>query len=133
MKHDRLLTITSQLSIVLLSLHFVDDMVRGISPPRADNLGAVAILLFWLFGTLMLGGRLGGYVIMLLGAIFAALMPVVHMTGKSYPEIAVSPGGFFFVWTLIALGVTGVLAAILATIGLWSRWRKRGEAAKARA
>ncbi len=126
MKPDRLLTITSLLSILLLSLHFVDDIVRGISPPGADNLGAVLILLVWLYGTLMLRERRAGYVIMLLGGLFAAAMPVLHMTGKSYGEITVSSGGYFFVWTILALGVTGVFSFILSARGLWSLgwWRR---------
>lgn len=120
MKHDRLLTITSLLSIFLLSLHLADDIVRGLSAPGADNLVAILILFVWLCGTLVLSGRLAGYVIMLLGAIFAAGMPVIHMTGRSYGEIAVSSGGLFFVWTLLALGVTGGFSLILAVHGLWS-------------
>src|SRR5262245_2562532 len=34
-------------------------------------------------------------------------MPVIHMRGAHYPEIAKSTGGFFFVWTLWALGGLG--------------------------
>jgi hypothetical protein len=120
MSRERLLTIISLLSILLLSLHFVDDIVRRISPPGADNLGAVVILLVWLYGTLMLSGRRVGYVIMLLGGVFAVAMPVVHMTGKSYPEIAVSAGGFFFVWSLVILGVLGSFSVILAARCFWA-------------
>src|SRR5687768_1067380 len=105
MKHSVLLTITSLLSILLFSIHLADDIVRGLSAPGADNLVAVVILLVWLYGTLMLKGRRVGYVIMLLGAIFAAAMPVLHMTGRSYGEIAASSGGFFFIWTILLLGV----------------------------
>ena len=119
MSRERLLTIISLLSILLLSLHFVDDIVRRISPPGADNIGAVVILLVWLYGILMLGGRRVGYAIMLLGGVFAAAMPVVHMTGKSYPEVAVSAGGFFFVWSLVILGVLGAFSVILAARCLW--------------
>jgi hypothetical protein len=39
---------------------------------------------------------------MLLVGLFAAGMPVIHMRGAHYGEIAKSPGGFFFVWTLWA-------------------------------
>ena len=125
MSRERLLTIISLLSILLLSLHFVDDIVRRISPPGADNIGAVGILLVWLYGTLMLSGRRAGYGIMLLGGVFAAAMPVIHMTGKSYPEIAVSSGGSFFVWTIVALGVTGAFSSILAVCCLWDpEWGK---------
>ena len=119
MKNDRLLTVVSLLSMLLMSLHITDDIVRGISPPARDNVGAVVIFLVWLFGTLMLTERRSGYVIQLLGGLFAAAMPVLHMRGARYPTIASSPGGFFFVWILIVVGVTGSLAFILAARGLW--------------
>ena len=120
MKHNRLLTITSLLSILLMSLHVTDDIVRGLSPANANNKGAVAIFVVWLFGTLVLAERRSGYVIMLVGGVFAAAMPVLHMAGKRYPAIATSPGGFFFVWTLIAVGVTGTFAVILSAYALWT-------------
>jgi hypothetical protein len=34
--------------------------------------------------------------------------------------IAKSSGAFFFVWTLVALGVTAVFAFIVSARGLWS-------------
>ena len=34
--------------------------------------------------------------------------------------IANSSGGFFFVWTLIALGVTALFSIVLSLRGLWS-------------
>jgi hypothetical protein len=109
----------SLLSVVLTSLHITDDIVRGISRPGADNLGAVAIFAVWLVGTLLLAQRRSGYVIMLLGGIFGAAMPVLHMRGGRYPAIATSSGGFFFIWTLVAVGVTGTLAVILSAYALW--------------
>jgi hypothetical protein len=119
MKTNRLLTIMSLLSIVLMSLHITDDIVRGISPAAPENIGAVAIFLVWLWGTLVLTERRSGYVIMLLGGIFAAAMPVLHMNGARYPAIATSSGGFFFVWSLIVVGVTGALAVMLSLRALW--------------
>ena len=124
MNDNRLLTITSLLSILLVSLHVTDDIVRGISRPAADNLGAVVIFAVWLVGTLLLAERRWGYAIMLLGGIFAAAMPVLHMRGARYPAIAASSGGFFFVWTLIAAGVTGTLSVILAVRALWVSFRR---------
>ena len=121
MKPNALLTITSLLSILLMSLHITDDIVRGISPAAPDNVGAVVIFVVWLVGTLMLGERRLGYVIMLLGGIFAAAMPYLHMNGARYPAIARSDGGFFFVWSLIAVGATGVFSVILAIRLLWLR------------
>jgi len=120
MKSNALLTITSLLSILLMTLHITDDIVRGISPARADNIGAVVIFVVWLVGTLVLAERRAGYVIMLLGGLFAAAMPVLHMRGVGYPAIAKSSGGFFFVWSLIVVGATGALAVILSARALWA-------------
>jgi uncharacterized membrane protein YjgN (DUF898 family) len=96
-----------------------DDIVRGLSPARADNVFGVVIFVVWLVGTLALAERRSGYVIMLLGGLFAAAMPVLHMTGARYGAIAQSSGGFFFVWTLLAVGVTGTFAVILSARALW--------------
>lgn len=119
MKQNLLLTITSLLSILLLTLHITDDIVRGISKPESSNI-ALAVLVVLLYGTLVLAERRSGYVIMLLVGLFAAAMPVMHMRGAHYGEIAMSPGGFFFVWTLWALGGLGGLTFILSARGLWS-------------
>jgi hypothetical protein len=119
MKHNILLRITSLLSILLMSLHITDDITRGISAAAPDNVGAVVIFVVWLVGTLLFDERRLGYVIMLLGGLFAAAMPVLHMTGARYPAIVQSSGGFFFVWALIAVGVTGSFSVILAARALW--------------
>jgi hypothetical protein len=119
MKHNTLLTITSLLSILLLTLHVTDDIVRGLSRPAADNAFAVLIFVVLLLGPLLLAERRSGYSIMLLGGLFAAAMPVLHMRGASYATIAKSTGGFFFVWTLLAVGITGILSVILSARALW--------------
>ena len=131
MKPKSMLTIMSLLSVVLMSIHVTDDIVRGISRAGADNIGAVVIFVVWLVGTLMLAERRSGHVIMLIGGIFAAAMPVLHMRGVRYPTIAASSGGFFFVWILVAVGVTGTMSVILSAHGLWalrsSKLRERRE------
>jgi hypothetical protein len=66
----------------------------------------------------MLSEQRSGYVIMLLGGLFAAAMPILHMTGARYGAIATSSGGFFFIWSLIVVGTTGTLAVILAVRAL---------------
>ena len=119
MKPNALLTITSLLSILLMTLHITDDIIRGLSPAAAENMGGVVIFVVWLVGTLALPERRSGYVIMLLGGLFAAAMPVLHMTGARYAAIAKSSGGFFFVWTLFVVGSTGAFAVILAARALW--------------
>ena len=106
-----------------MTLHVTDDIVRGISPAAPHNVGAVAIFLVWLWGTLMLSERRWGYAIMLLGGFFAAAMPFLHFTGARYPSVAASSGGFFFVWSLIVVGTTGAFAAILSARALWLSMR----------
>jgi hypothetical protein len=118
MKQNLLLTITSLLSILLLTLHITDDIVRGISKAESSNT-ALVVLVVLLYGTLVLAGRPSGYVITLVVGLLAVAMPVMHMRGQHYGEIAASRGGFFFVWTLWALGGLGGLTFVLAARGLW--------------
>ena len=120
MKKNLLLTITSLLSILFMTFHLTDDIVRGFEQGGVSNLIAVPILVVWLYGALVLAGRRSGYVIILLGSLLGLLVPVLHMTGAHCGEIAKSTGGFFFVWTIIALGVTALISVILSVRGLWS-------------
>ena len=80
------------------------------------------ILVVWLYGTLVLTGRRSGYIIILLGSLLSSLMPLAHMRGVGLVggRVANSNGKFFWVWTLLAVGVTGFFSAILAVHGLWS-------------
>ena len=118
-KPNAILVTTSLLSLLLLTLHVTDDIVRGISKAEPSNIALVVFVVF-LYGTLVLNERRSGHVIMLLIGFFAAAMPVIHMRGAHYPEIARSSGGFFFVWTLWALGGLGGLTFFLSARGLWS-------------
>ena len=124
MKESTLLVVTSLLSILLLTLHVTDDIVRGISNAEPSNT-ALLVLVAFLYGPLVLAERRLGHVIMLLVGFFAAAMPVVHMSGRHYPEIAKSAGGFFFVWTLWVLGGLGGLTFILSARALWRGARPR--------
>jgi len=120
MKHNVVLTITSLLSILFLTLHITDDIVRGISKAEPSNI-ALAVLVVLLYGTLVLAERRSGYVITFLGSLLASGIPVIHMMGAGVGgEIAKSSGAFFFVWTLIALGVTAIFSVILSARGLRS-------------
>lgn len=116
MKHKAILTVTSLLSILFVSIHVSDDIVRGYDKWGYDKLSFVLILVVWLYGTLLLAERRAGNVIMLLGGLLAAIMPAVHMRGTG--AFVKSSGAFFFIWTLFALGATGTLTAILAARGL---------------
>ena len=111
----------SLLSIVLMTLHLADDMVRGFDTPGPASLIGIAILVVWLFGATLLAHRLSGAVILLLGALFASAMPVIHLRGSGIDEVAASRGGLFFLWTLLALGVTGTFSFLLAAQELWRR------------
>ena len=119
MKQNAILVVTSLLSILLLTLHITDDIVRGISKAEPSNI-ALVVLVVLLYGTLVIAERRSGHVVMLLVGLFAAGMPVIHMRGAHYSEIARSAGGFFFVWTLWALGGVRGLTFVLAARGLWS-------------
>lgn len=128
MKHTPTLTITSLLSIVFFTLHLSDDVVRGFEPGGFKNVNAIVIAVVWLFGTLVLTGRRSGYIIVLLGSLLGSLMPLAHMRGAGLVggRIANSNGKFFFVWTLMALGVTAAFSVILSAYGLW-RLRRQSQ------
>jgi hypothetical protein len=124
MKQDLLLTIASLLSILFLTFHLTDDVIRGYETGGVVYLIAVPILVVWLYGALVLAGRRSGYVIILLGSLLGLLVPFLHMTGKGVGgEVAKSSGAFFFIWTMIALGVTALISVILSVRGLWSMRR----------
>jgi biotin transporter BioY len=118
MKPNTVLRATSLLCILLLTLHVTDDIVRGISRAEPANT-ALAVLAVLLYGTLVLPERRSGHLIMFLVGVLAAGMPVLHMRGAHYAEIARSSGGYFFVWTLWALGGLGGVTVMLSARGLW--------------
>ena len=124
MKLSVMLTIASLLSVLLFTFHLTDDIVRGFEPGGLANLiGGSLISVVWLYGTLVLAGRRSGYIILLIGSLLGLGIPIIHMWGKGVgvaSGIANSSGGFFFVWTLIALGVTALFSVILSAQGLWS-------------
>ena len=126
MNNTSVLKITSLLSLLLLTLHVTDDIVRGISKAESSNI-ALIVLVVLLYGTLMLAERPSGYIITFVVGLFAAFNPVMHMRGAHYPELAASPGGFFYVWTLWALGALGGVTMILSVRGLWSLRRRSAE------
>ena len=73
MKRNVILIIVSLLSILFMTFHLTDDIVRGMEPGTLSNLTAVPILVVWLYGTLVLAERRSGYVILLLGSTDARL------------------------------------------------------------
>jgi len=83
MKPNVMLTIASLLSLLLFMFHLTDDVLRQ---PEGANKWPRAVLIFvvWLCGTLMLSDRVLGYVITLLGGLFAAAM--MWMTLRARPS-----------------------------------------------
>src|SRR6202789_3775523 len=81
MKHNILLVIASVLSILFMTFHLTDDIVRGMEPGTLLDLIAVPILVVWLYGTLVLAERRSGYVITLPGSLLGLVVPVIHMKG----------------------------------------------------
>lgn len=130
MKQHTLLKAASLLSILLMTLHFAGDTARArIGSPEAggSTMIAVPILAIWLYGTLVLDEKPSGHLIMLSGAVLAILMPAIHLNGPAglfTGTLARSGDPYLFVWTLHALGLTGIFSLILAAQGLWNLWRR---------
>ena len=130
MNHKVTLVTTSLLSILLSTIHLTDDIVRGIEPGDRGTFNFVLIATVLLIGTLMLTEHRAGHVIMLIGGLGGAAVAWLHMGGRGLVggRIAGTSGMFVWVWTLIALGITGMMTAILAALGLWRSFRRRAPA-----
>ena len=132
MKHTRMLTIASLLSILFMTFHLTSDTLRaraGTSEAGGSTLVGVPVLALWLYGTLLLGERRSGYLIMLVGSLLGLGMPVIHVmaaAGIFRGQLAKSNGDFLFVWTLHMLGVISLFSLVLSVRGLWSL--RRGKA-----
>jgi uncharacterized membrane protein len=126
MKHGTALTVTSVIAIVLLILHLSGDVIYGMDTAGPGMLIAIAVLVLVLYAAIALRERRSGFIILLLGALAAVGMPVLHMAiFRLRPTFPQREGAFFFIATLLALGVTGGVAAILAIQGLISTRRAR--------
>jgi TRAP-type C4-dicarboxylate transport system permease small subunit len=121
MKHNVALTISSLLMLLLFLFHLTDDTLHA--KAGMDARGTVICLLIMLtllYGTVELAGRRVGYVITLLGGLAALYMPFLHGLGPGSTK-----WGFFFVWTMLALAVTGAFSAILSAQALFRSLRAR--------
>ena len=128
MKHSVLLTITSLLTILFLTFHISDEIARGMEHGGLNMVVPIFVLAGMLYGTLVLGGRRSGYIIMLLIAIFGTGIPILHMSGIGLVggKIAAdASGAFFWVWQNFAMCVISAFSLILAVRCLWDpEWGK---------
>lgn len=127
MKDNLMLTIASMLAILLATLHISEDIVRGFEPGGFKNIQTIITIFIWVFGTLVLAGRRSGYIIMLLGSILGVLVSLAHMRGAGMVggRIANSGGKLFWVWTILAIGVTSLLSLFLSARALWRTRRSK--------
>jgi hypothetical protein len=128
MKDRITLTVASLLAIILFSLHWADEVAHGLEPGTVSASGGFLILAVWLCAVLVFADRRWGLVLILLGAILASGVPILHMTGRGlvlgrYGSSHGEGGMFFWVWTNIALGASGMLSLVLAARLLWRTWR----------
>ena len=135
MRRTAMLTTASLLNILLMTFHLAGDILFGMASPRFASLFAVLVFVIWLYGTLVLAERRAGYIIILLGSLLGLLVPVIHMKGARGVlggEIGNSTQAFFFVWTLLALGVTSMFSVLLSAHALWRLpWRRSRRASPA--
>ena len=130
MTNNLMLRNTSLLLLLLLTLHVVDDVVHGFDSAGLINMIGIVVLGLLIYGTLMLHDRMSGHFVMLFVALFSLLMPIIHLRSPRINETAQASGGFFFIWTLWALGGIGVFGIILAVRGLLNLQRNKRRSSK---
>lgn len=117
------LTIASLAGALLFTVHLAHDFIHGLDRmSRPETFTYLLIMVVWLYGTLELSGRRAGYAIMLIAGVLATALPVLHTVGGERSGAR----GFFWVWTLLALGATGVFAVAISTRELTASFRARG-------
>ena len=116
-------TSVSLLAILFFTFHVTDDILRnqnGAGQGGVLNILALLTLIVWLYGILMLAEQRSGHIINAVFSFLASVPAVLHMTGWGdtvVGEIAKSSGAFF-VWVVVALGVTGITSLIFSVQGL---------------
>jgi hypothetical protein len=124
MKRHLTLTITSLLSILLFSFHWADEVARGLEPGTVSAVGGLLILAVWLSATLAFPERRLGLILILLGSLLASGVPILHMQGRGLVlgryGTTNANAMFFWVWTNIALGVSGMVSVVLSVRALWN-------------
>jgi len=124
MKHRVTLTITSLLSILFFSFHWADEVARGLEPGTVSAVWGLFILAVWLSATLVFTDRRWGLVIILVGSLLASGVPILHMQGRGLVlgryGTTNANAMFFWVWTNVALGASGMVSLVLSVRELWS-------------
>jgi hypothetical protein len=112
---------TSLISILLAMIHLTEDVVRGFERGGPEMFNGVLIGAVWLYAVLGLAEGRVRYAVILLFSIGGAGVAYIHMRGAGLAggRIAGSSGMFFWVFTLLTLGVTSVVSALLSVQGLW--------------
>lgn len=123
-----MLTTASLLTILFMTIHLTGDILFKMSQAGLLNLFAMFVFVVQLYGTLVLGGRRAGYIIIFLVSVLELVVPVVHMKGTRgliSGDIGNSSQAFLFVWTILALGITSTFSVILSASALLSLpWRR---------
>lgn len=135
MEQAAILTTASLLTILFMTVHLTGDILFRMSPAGLVNLFAVFVFVTQLYGTLVLGGRRAGYIIIFLCSALGLLISVIHMKGTRGlvgGDIGNSSQAFLFVWTILALGITSTFSMLLSASALLSLpWRRSRRASTA--
>lgn len=106
------------LTLLFATIHFTQDVIHQAEGANRYPI-PVVIIAVSLYGTCMLSNRISGYVIMLFGGLIGIATLIIHSKGI----VVNKSGGFFFIWTLLALSATGWFTATLSARGIWTTLR----------
>ena len=108
---------TSLLAILFMTLHMTDDVIRGENAQGGwAGIVLVLILVVWLYALVRLTEQKAGYIIGLVVSVVVSIPPVLHLTGVGDATLAqiLAASGPFFVWVVVALGVTAISSLIFS-------------------
>jgi hypothetical protein len=105
---------------VLLLIHLSGDIIYGFE--RGETIMALGVLAAgaWLAAVLAFGPR-AGYVLVLLLACVAPVVPLIHMSGTGIADdiSGTDFGVFLFVCSTVSLGAIAPVSVVLSIKGLW--------------
>ena len=127
MNRNLLLTVSSLLTLLLLTFHLAADVAYGFEPGDTKMVIGALIAVTYLSGILLVPRGLLGYIILLVFAVLATGVPIIHMSGSGLvgPRVAGSSGVFLWVWSNFFLDVTEIFSAIVAMLEIWGLVRSR--------